>query len=73
MALIPLAERRNDLCLAFAKNCAKNPRMTNMLLFPLKTQLFDTRGAERYVVTPANTGQLANSAIPYMQRLLNSN
>ena len=70
-SLKTLAERREDLCLTFAKNCTKNPRTTDM--FPLKTQPYDTRGAEKYVVTPANTGRLANSAIPFMQRLLNSN
>ena len=59
-----------DLCLAFAKNCAKNPRTTDM--FPLKTQPYHTRGAEKYVVTPANTDRLANSAITFMQRLLNT-
>ena len=70
-SLKTLAERRNDLSLAFAKNCVKNPRTKDM--FPLRNQPYETRNPEKYVVTQAHTDRLANSAIPFMQRLLNSN
>ena len=63
-SLKTLEDRREDLCLAFVKKkCAKNPRTNDM--FPLKTQPYDTRGAEKYIVTPANTGRPANRAITF--------
>ena len=33
----------------------------------------ETRNPEKFYVTKARTDRLANSAIPYMQKLLNSN
>jgi hypothetical protein len=66
-----LSDRRNQLCLTFAKNCTKNPKTSEM--FPLNCQPYVTRNTEKYHVTPANTNRLARSAIPNMQRLLNSN
>ena len=69
-SLSMLSDRRDDLCLSFAKNCVKNPKTKDM--FPVNVQSYNTRNPEKYFVTHANTGRLANSAIPYMQRLLNS-
>ena len=69
-SLSTLSDRRDDLCLSFAKNCVKNPKTKDM--FPVNVQSYNTRNPEKYFVTHANTGRLANSAIPYMQRLLNS-
>ena len=62
-----LKERRVQLCRAFAKKCVKN----GSDLFPLNITEKGTRNREKYFVTHANTSRLANSAVPYMQRLLN--
>ena len=63
-----LAARREKLSLNFAKKCAKNK--ATQWMFPLNTHIIQTRNPEKFRVTRA---RLANSAIPYMQRLLNAN
>ena len=66
-----LSDRREQLCLSFAQKCTKNPRMKNM--FPLndKTHAMDKRSFEKYKVQHANTDRLKNSAIIYLQNMLN--
>ena len=64
-----LDERRTLLCKKFALNCAKNPKTSAM--FPLNSSHLNTRHHEKYFVQPARTDRLKDSAIPYMQRLLN--
>ena len=67
-----LVDRREQLCLKFARTCLKNENMKNM--FPLNNvDSHDVRSKEKFKVTFAHTGRLKDSAIPYMQRLLNSN
>ena len=69
--LTSLFERRSKLCLKFAMASLKHPEMSKM--FPLNdAQNFNTRYREKYKVTQASTGRLKNSAIPFMQRLLNA-
>ena len=70
-SLSTLADRRQLLCLRFAKKCVKEPKTTDM--FPKNVPVYNTRYPEEFYVTPANTNRLAKSAIPYMQRLLNDN
>ena len=65
-----LKDRRKDLCLKFANQCIKNPTMKDM--FPLRNSSRTTRISEKYYVQPARTDRLRYSAIPFMQRLLNS-
>ena len=65
-----LSDRRIALCKQFAKNCTKSSKMSH--IFPLNQHTVNTRNPEKYFVSPASTGRLANSAIPYMQRLLNA-
>ena len=69
-SLPTLKERRITLCKVFAKKCVKNAKTSDM--FPMKENNHNLRQPEKYIVCPANTNRLANSAIPYMQRLLNS-
>ena len=64
-----LSDRRITLCKQFARNCIKSSEMSH--IFPLNHHAANTRNPEKFLVNPANTGRLANSAIPYMQRLLN--
>ena len=66
-----LSERRSKLCLNFGRKCTTNERTRYM--FPHKHEAVNTRNPETYYVTPARTDRLANSAIPYLQRLLNAN
>ena len=68
-----LVERRENLCLKFAKTTLKNEHMKNM--FPPNDVIYplDTRGREKFRVTMAHTERLKRSSIPYMQRLLNLN
>jgi hypothetical protein len=69
--LSKLSDRRAKLCLKFAKNCAKNELTSD--LFPLNpTSGLGTRSKETYKVEHANTDRLKDSAVPYLQRLLNS-
>ena len=42
-------------------------------MFPLRENIANTRNGEKYVVTKSSTDRLGNSAIPFMQRLLNKN
>ena len=64
-----LSERRKFLCKKFAKNCVKSEKMRH--LFPMNSRIANTRNPEKFYVQPASTKRLAQSAIPYMQRLLN--
>ena len=64
-----LKSRRKKLCRNFAKKCAKNELTKDM--FPLNETQVNTRNPEKFCVPFARTGRLANSAIPYMARLLN--
>ena len=65
-----LATRRKKLCLKFAIKCVQNESTSWM--FPQKTQQVDTRYPEKFIVTNAKTDRLSKSAIPYMQKLLNT-
>ena len=65
LMLAKLSDRREKLSLSFAKKCLKNDLVSD--LFPLN----NPRCKEKYQVTFANTDRLKNSAVPYLQRLLN--
>ena len=64
-----LKERRKVLCKKFAINCRKSKKTCHW--FPLNPSSVNTRNPEQFYVQPATTGRLMDSAIPYMQRLLN--
>ena len=68
-----LDERREVLCLNFAKKCTKHNQLKHM--FPLndKTSEIKTRFKEKYKVQFANTERFQRSPIIYMQKLLNEN
>ena len=68
-----LSDRRNELCLKFAKKCTQNEKTQSM--FPLKRKLheMEIRNSEEYQVNHANTERMKKSAIPNMQRILNGN
>ena len=67
-----LVDRREQLCLKFARAALKNSNVKDM--FPVNPNCpLEIRARETYHVTFAKTDRLKNSAIPYMQRLLNAN
>ena len=68
--LVSLKVRRTQLYLNFARKCLKHEHMQNM--FPVNTSDNATRSRDKFKVTFAYTDRLKNSAIPYMQRLLNA-
>ena len=68
-----LDQRRIQLCEKFAKSCLKSSHTSTM--FPVNVQYNHDRiqkKSENYKVQFARTERLRKSAIPYMQRLLNS-
>ena len=64
-----LEQRRRILCKKFAISCTRNRKTSDM--FPLNPSTVDTRHHGKYLVQHATTSRLRDSAIPYMQRLLN--
>ena len=66
-----LKERREHLCLQFAKKCLKNPKMKH--LFPLNNRTHEMipRQLEHFQIDKVNTNRLKDSTVPYMQNLLN--
>ena len=66
-----LEKRRENLCLRFAKKCLKNEKVKDF--FPKKKQKHKMikRKVKKFKINNAKTKRYSNSAIPYMQRLLN--
>ena len=70
LKLESLYDRRELLCLKFAKKCTKSSQVKDM--FPINPMLnMKMRHPEKYKVNMARTDRLKDSAIPFMQRLLN--
>ena len=66
-----LEKRREMLCLKFAKKCTTNEKVSHF--FPTKKShhKMKKRKTQKYVKNKARTKRYQNSAIPYMQKLLN--
>ena len=69
-----LKERREALCLNFAKKCleSENERCNKILKNREKIHKMKIRNQEYFAVNHAKTERLRKSTIPYLQRLLNS-
>ena len=66
-----LSNRREKLCLKFAKNCLKHPIAKKM--FPLNKKIsHNLRKREKYIVQSAKSSRLIHSTIPQLQRALNT-
>ena len=67
-----LDNRRNTLCLNFAKRCILNRKLSH--LFPMndKSKRYDIRRKQKYKIQFANTDRYRKSPVIYMQRLLNA-
>ena len=66
-----LKTRREHLCYKFAIKCTKSEKSKEMFPVRIKDHQMEIRNEEKFLVQHANTERLKNSAIPYMQRLLN--
>ena len=66
-----LRERREDLCLKFAKKCLQVPKLKRMFPRNHHDHEMNKRKSEYYRVNRGLTERLRRSAIPHMQRLLN--
>ena len=70
LSLEKLSDRRDQLCLRFAKKCLKFDQTKDM--FPLNPpNLCNTRDGEKFRVKFASKDRLLTSSIPQLQRLLN--
>ena len=71
LELQTLEERREFLCLNFARKCLQNDNLKHM--FPLNNQTTDiqTRHKEKFKVHFARTDRFKDSPIIHMQKLLN--
>ena len=63
--------KRNILSAKFANNCLKNDKIKKMFTKHTKNHKMKLRNTETFKITLAKTKRLKNSAIPYMQRILN--
>ena len=66
-----LEERRVKLSLTFDKNCQKTDQTKDLFKHREKIHNMELRCSEQYDVNNSNTQRYQNSAVPYMQRLLN--
>ena len=66
-----LHDRREKLCLRFAKKCLKQERMSVMFPKNNNRSTVKIRNKESFHVNKANTERYKNSAIPFLQRKLN--
>ena len=64
-------ERREILCLNFAKRTSQHPKLKKMFPLNEKNHSMKTRKLEKYKVQVAHTERLKRSAIIFMQNLLN--
>ena len=67
-----LKERRNDLCLSFAKKCLSNNKTKNLFPPNKRTHIMTPRSIAPFQVYKANTERFKNSPIIFMQNILNS-
>ena len=67
-----LDQRRDQLCLQWARKCLNNDKKG--YLFPLnqKTHGYPIRNTNKYQVHNANTERMMKSLLIYMQKLLNT-
>ena len=72
LELDTLKDRREQLCLSFAKKCLKNRKMKHLFQPNMKSHEMNTRDHEHFHVLHANTERLKHGPIIYMQNLLNN-
>ena len=66
-----LDERREKLCLNFARKCLKNNKTKHLFPINVKSHQMETGKKEKFKIQHANTERYRKSSILYMQQLLN--
>ena len=66
-----LENRRESLCLKFAKNCLKNEKVKNFFPKSETKHCMKKRKQRKFKINQVKTQRYKKSAIPYMQSLLN--
>ena len=66
-----LDQRREQLCLTFAKRASKHPKFKHFFPLNQKSHQMNTRNVEKFKVQHAHTDRLKKSTIIYMQNILN--
>ena len=66
-----LENRREMLCLKFAKNCLKNEKVKNLFPFKKSEHRMKKRNQNMFEIKRNRTERLQESALPYMRKLLN--
>ncbi len=67
-----LEQRREKLCLKFAKACVKHEKLSELFPKNKKEHLMSKRGEELFLVKMAKTERFKKSSIISMQKLLNN-
>ena len=70
--LVTLEERREQMCLKFAKQCLKLDKMKQFFPINKNSHVMEIRNSEFFKVSKCQTERLRKSAIPSMIRLLNN-
>ena len=66
-----LEERREKLCLKFAKQCLKHEKLKGLFPRKVKNHVMEKRNGQKFAVNKSLTERYRRSSIPSMQRLLN--
>ena len=67
-----LDQRRDTLCMKFAKKCLKLSNMKQLFPVKCKKHIMHTRNIMKYEVNKSKSQKYKFSAIPQMQRALNN-
>ena len=68
-----LSTRREQLALKFAQNCAQNSKTKKIFKLRKTIHKQTLRKQQKFKTIKANTKRLAQSAVPYLRKLLNRN
>jgi len=68
-----LKDRRDELCLKFAKSCLKIEKFKKFFPLNKKDHNMSMRNSEKFALEKCGSVRYRDSALPYMKRLLNKN
>ena len=71
LKLKSLEDRRDELCLKFAKNCLKVEKFKKFFPVNNKEHCMTMRNTDKFEVEKCASNRYRDSALPYMKRLLN--
>ena len=66
-----LKDRREELCLKFAKSCLKIEKFKKFFPLNKKDHVMSMRNSEKFALEKCGSVRYRDSALPYMKRLLN--